>query len=81
MRLQLSPWDNGSFASKRDIACGITDCANCPPASLHQIGATVHVPTNLVIDTALAADPETDLLGSLSSTNASVEPLRVHKTV
>ena len=42
--------------------------------------ATVYVPTDLAIDTALAADPDTDLLGTLSSTDANVESLRVLKT-
>ena len=36
---------------------------NWPPASLHQIGATVHIPMDLAIDAARDADPETNLLG------------------
>ena len=70
MGLLVSPWDDGYFASKGDIACGTITCANWQLESLHQIGAKVHVPTDLDIYAALAADLNTNLLGPFSSTDA-----------
>ena len=46
-----------------------------------KIGAMVHVPTDLAIDAALAAEPDINLLGTLSSTDIDVEPLRFCKTI
>ena len=66
---------------KLDIACGTIVCANWPLENLHHIGAIVHVPTDLVTDVALYANPDTNLLGPFSSTDKNVEPLRVPKTV
>ena len=74
MGLLESLWDDGSFASKEDIACGTITCANWPPASLYHIGATVHVSTDLTIDSALAADLDINLLGPFYSTDADVTP-------
>ena len=79
--MPASPWDDGSLALKGDIICRKISCANWPLASLHQIGATVHVSTDLAIDAPLAADLETDLLRPFSSTDADVDPLRVRKTI
>ena len=81
MGLPASPWDNGSFALKGDIPCGTITCANWSPETLHQIGATIYVPTDLAIYAALAADPDTDLLGPFYSTDANVEPLHKFKTI
>ena len=70
MGLMVSPWDDGSFAYKGDIAC-----TNWPSASLHQIRSMIHVPAYLVIDATLSVDTETDLLRPFSSTDTNVEPL------
>ena len=75
--LSKSPWDDLSFASKGDIICGFIPCANWKTASFHQIGATVHVPTILEIDTGLYQDPDADLLGNFTVDDADVEPLCV----
>ena len=80
MCLPESPWYNGSFASKGGIACNIIPCTKWPPVSLHQILDLDHVPIYLYIGAALAADPDTDLLGAFSSTDTNVEPLRIRKT-
>ena len=80
MGLTASPWDDRYFASKGGIACGTIAFANLPPSSLHQIGATFHIPTDMTIDAVLAADPDTNLIGDFSSTGANVEPLCVRKT-
>ena len=81
MGLMASPWDNGFFASKGDITYGTIACVDWPPASLQQIRATFHVPTDLAIDAVLASDLDTDLLGPFSSTDADVEPLRFRKMI
>ena len=75
--LSKSPWDDLYFASKGDIICGFIPCANWKTASFHQIGATVHVPTILEIDTGLYQDPDADLLGNFTVDDADVEPLCV----
>ena len=54
---------NLSFASKGKFMCGIIMCANWLIDSLHHIRTEVHVPTSQTIDTALATDPDLDLLG------------------
>ena len=41
----------------------------------------VHIPTNLSIDSAMASDLNTDLLGPFSSKFANVEPICVRKTI
>ena len=63
------------------IACRTIACSNWPLASLHQIGDRVHFYTDLSIDTTMATNPGTDLLGHFSSTDVNVEPLCVRKTV
>ena len=75
MGTQAAPWYSGSFDSKGGISCVTSACVNWPSASLHQIGATSHVPTDLAVDTALASNPDTNLLGPFSSTGANTEPL------
>ena len=77
----MSPWDNVTFDSKGDIACGNITCANFPSASLHQIRVTVYAPMNLAIYAVLASDPDTNLLGPFYLTEANVEPLCVRKTI
>ena len=54
---------------------------NWPLASFHQIVSTVYVPKDLAIDTALADDPDADLMGPFTSTDANVKPLCVCKTI
>ena len=81
MGLTESPCDDGSFASKRDIACRNSACINWLPASLHQTGSTVYFPKDLAIDTTMVADPDADLLGPFKSTDANVEPLCIRKTI
>ena len=81
MGIPESPWENGSFASKGGIACGTIACAIWPLVTLNQTRATIHVPTDLAIDAALAADLDTNLLGTFSSTDMNVEPLRIRKTI
>ena len=56
-------------------------CANWLTASLHQIGATVHVPVTQAIDAALAVNPNLDLLGPYTADNADVEATCVKKTI
>ena len=55
-----------------DISYGTMACTNWLPARLHHIGAMFHFPTNLAIDSALAADMDTNILGTLSSTGANM---------
>ena len=81
MGIMALPWDNSSFDLKGDITCGTIACANWPPASLHQIGSMVHAPTDLAIDTALDADPDSNLLGPFSYIDANLEPLCIRMTV
>ena len=81
MGLSASPCDDVSFASKGGIACVTIACANWPPASLQQIGDTVYIPTYLSIDTVMAANLDSNLLGPFTSKDANVEPLHVRKTV
>ena len=64
MGLTVSPWHHGSFTSKGVITCGNITGANCLPASLHNIRDTFYVPPDQAIDTTLAANPYTNLLGS-----------------
>ena len=64
MGLSESLWDNCSFTLKGYIACGNVACANWIMARLYHIGAMVHIPTDLVIDTALIVDLDTELLGA-----------------
>ena len=81
MGLTESPWNDEYFKSNQDIACGTITCKNWPPESLHQIRATVHVPTDLAIDAELSADPYTNLLGPFYSTDVNMEPLCICKTI
>ena len=81
MRLPASHWGNGSFALKGDISCGTISCMKWPLASLRHIGDVVYVPMYLAIDTALTADPDTNLMGTFTSTEANAEPLCVRNTV
>ena len=73
--------DKGSFTLKGYITCKAIACANWLLSILHQIGPTVYVPTDLDINTALAANLDTNLLGTFTYTSANMEPLHVHKTV
>ena len=81
MGLLASPWDDLSFASKGDITCSTIACVNWQTASLHQIGTTIHILTDLDIDTALAANPAVDLLRPFTATDKNVEPLHICKTI
>ena len=81
MGLMASLWANGFFASKGDITYGTIACVDWPPASLQQIRATFHVPTDLAIDAELSADPYTNLLGPFYSTDVNMEPLCICKTI
>ena len=81
MGLPVSPWDNVSFASKEYISCVDIACEKWPPASIHHIGATVYAPTDMTINTAMAANLDSNLLGPFTSTDANVEPLHVRNTV
>ena len=81
MGMLASPWDDAIFVLKGYIAYGTIACMNWPPKILHRIGATVHVLADLAIDAALAANPDTNLLGPFSSTDSNVEPLCIHKTI
>ena len=81
MGLTASSWDDCSIVSNEYIAYGKLACSNWLMSSLHHIGAIVHVHTDLDIDVALTINPDTDLLGDFSSTNADVEPFRVPKKI
>ena len=72
MGLPETPWDDSSFASKGGIACSTIACANWPLVNLHNIGDTFYLPTDLSINTVLAAKPETNLLGPFTSTDVNV---------
>ena len=74
-------WDYLSFTLVGDVTCGAVACVNWKTASLHQIGSTVHVLTDLVIDTALALKPDEDLLGPFTASDADMEPLCVSKAI
>ena len=47
-------------------------CTNWLTESLHYILATVYIPTDLAIRTALESDPDTNILGTFTSTDANV---------
>ena len=81
MGLPESPWDNSSFPSMGDITCGTIACTNWPRANLRQIGYTVYVFTDLYINTALVVNPNVNLMGPFTSTDANVEPLCVHNKI
>ena len=81
MGILESPLDNGSFALKGGITYRTITCATFPPENLHQIEAMVYDPTDLDIDTALAANLDTNLLGTLYSMNVNMNPPRVRKTI
>ena len=74
MGILESPLDNGSFALKGGITYRTITCATFPPENLHQIEAMVYDPTDLDIDTALAANLDTNLLGTLYSMNVNMNP-------
>ena len=81
MGLPASPWYDGYFSSKLDIYCSTIACRNLPLASLHQIGYTVYIPTDLAINTALEVDTDINLLGAFTSTYENVEPPHVCNTI
>ena len=81
MGLPDPPWDDDSFSSKGEICCGTISCVNWLLASLHQIGSMVYLPTDLAIDTTIAADPDADLLGNFTSMYTNVEPLCIRNNI
>ena len=81
MGMPQSPWDDLYFTSKGKGTRGSAGCANCPTASLNQIGATLKTPTAEAINVGLAGDPSVDILGLLSAGDASINVSCTRKTI
>ena len=74
-------WGYLSFTSVGGVTCGAVAYVNWKTASLHQIGSTVHVLTDLAIDAALSLEPDEDLLVPFTASDADMEPLCVRKAI
>ena len=77
----LLPWDNLSFVAKEKVTCGAVGYPNWITTSLHQISTDLYIPTAEAIDASLASDWEVDLLETVSSEDAGVDAVHVHKTI
>ena len=59
------------------MTCGAARCAICLRASLHQIGAVIHVPIAYDIDAELDVNPSADIIAPFSENNVGIDILRV----
>ena len=67
MELMVSLWDDLYFALTGDVTCDAITCVNWHTTSLHHIGSTVHVLTDLAIDLELTVDVDADLMGPFTA--------------
>ena len=77
----VSSCNDISFNLKGNITCGAVGCANWMPTSLKQICKELFTLTDKTINTAIAADTNTDLFGSLTTDDAGVGLLLLLKTI
>ena len=79
MGMLAPPWDDLSFALKRNAAWGAVGTAYWKTTCLYQIGSVFHTSTAEIIDTAISNDLGSNLANPLSAEDAGEEFLRICK--
>ena len=81
MRMPPFPWDQLSFVLKVEATHGAIGCANWLTTSLHYITVALYILTAKAIDTALAAEPDVDLIEPVFAKDASINPMRTRNMI